>query len=59
MAIQQYQSGNWDTSQEIMNFAAVASVMLFLLVGVFATWFFSIVHGISSSPPEGFKAAEE
>jgi len=58
MTVEQYQAGVWDT-KEIMNFAIIAAGMLFLLVGVFATWFFSLVHGVSTSPPKDFKAAKE
>ena len=58
MVVKQYQDDNWN-SKEIMNFAIVAAGMLFLLVGVFATWFFSLVHGVSTSPPKDAKAAKE
>ncbi|MHA1258603.1 MAG: hypothetical protein ACTSRO_03005 [Candidatus Heimdallarchaeaceae archaeon] len=59
LVVQQYQLGNWDTSVEIMNFAAVAAGMLFLLVGVFATWFFTLVHGVSTSPIKTTSTKEE
>jgi len=58
LVVEQYQAGVWD-SKAIMNFAIVAAGMLFLLVGVFATWFFSLVHGVSSSAPKELKAAKE
>ena len=58
LVVEQYQAGVWD-SKAIMNFAIVAAGMLFLLVGVFATWFFSLVHGVSSSPPKDLKVAKE
>lgn len=35
---------------DIMRYASFAAALLFAGVGIFATWFFSIVHGVSTSP---------
>ena len=35
---------------DIMRYASFAAAILFAGVGIFATWFFNIVHGISTSP---------
>jgi len=43
--------GEW-VQADIGRFASYASAILFAGVGIFATWFFNIVHGVSTSPPE-------
>ncbi len=37
---------------DVLRFAAYAAAILFIGVGIFATWFFTIVHGVSSDPPK-------
>ncbi|MCE7747361.1 MAG: hypothetical protein GPJ51_03125 [Candidatus Heimdallarchaeota archaeon] len=37
---------------DVLRFAAYAAAILFVGVGIFATWFFTLVHGVSSDPPE-------
>lgn len=38
------------TEGDVLRFAAYAGAILFVGVGIFATWFFTIVHGVSSEP---------
>ena len=40
----------WDENA-ILRFAAILGVIVFAGIGVFSTWFFTFVNGVSSSPP--------
>ncbi len=41
---------------EVMRYALFASLILFLLIGIFSTWFFSFVHGVSTMSDEEYEA---
>ena len=45
----------WD-GLEVMRYALFASLILFLLIGVFSTWFFSFVHGVSTMSDEEYES---
>jgi len=51
IVINNYIKSEW-TTNDILRFASFAGAILFVGVGIFATWFFSFVHGVSSSPTE-------
>ena len=42
---------NWDENA-ILRYAAILGTIIFAGIGVFSTWFFTLVNGVSSSPPE-------
>ncbi len=44
----------WD-GLDVMRYALFASLILFLLIGVFSTWFFSFVHGVSTMSDEEYE----
>lgn len=44
----------WD-GLEVLNYALFASLILFLLIGIFSTWFFSLVHGVSTMSDEEYE----
>ena len=46
---------NWD-EDAILRYAAILGTIIFAGIGVFSTWFFTLVNGVSSSPPEELEA---
>lgn len=42
--------------EEIMMYALFTSLILFLIIGVFSTWFFTFVHGVSTMSDEEYEA---
>jgi hypothetical protein len=54
-----YRGGNLETGWDgldVMRYALFASLILFLLIGIFSTWFFSFVHGVSTMSDEEYEA---
>lgn len=53
LLIYNYAKGIW-TGIEVLEFSVYASLILFLFVGIFSTWFFNAVLGVSTKDSDRF-----